>query len=206
MASDPNREMVELVARALGSLCQELVFVGGCATGLLLTDPARPPARATTDVDLIADVLTVTDYYQLQGKLKAQGFREVPEVSCRWRFGDLKVDVMPTKEKFLGFSNRWYPLAVERARAVTLPSGATILVVSPPLFLATKAFPGISLRTPPAKTELRLLELGFVASRASNTSMMTGRRATHGPILAWRPPRRDPEASCSVSPRSRIEA
>lgn len=36
-ADDPNLPIIGLVATALGDLCESVVFVGGCATGLLLT-------------------------------------------------------------------------------------------------------------------------------------------------------------------------
>ena len=41
------------VARGLGSLLDEVAFVGGMVTGLLVTDPGAPEARSTVDVDLI---------------------------------------------------------------------------------------------------------------------------------------------------------
>ena len=34
---DPNIQLLEVVAQALGELCDELLFVGGCAAGLLCT-------------------------------------------------------------------------------------------------------------------------------------------------------------------------
>lgn len=43
----PNLAKLELVAHALGPLREQLVFVGGCAVDLLLTDPAAAPARVT---------------------------------------------------------------------------------------------------------------------------------------------------------------
>ena len=52
----PNVSKVELVARALGDLRERLVFVGGCAVDLLLTDTAAAPSRVTYDVDLVAQV------------------------------------------------------------------------------------------------------------------------------------------------------
>jgi hypothetical protein len=54
---DPNLAKVEIVAASLDILCDELVFVGGCAAGLLLTDPAATQARLTNDVDLVAESL-----------------------------------------------------------------------------------------------------------------------------------------------------
>ncbi len=136
--NDPNIVLVELVVKHLGELCQKLVFVGGYATGLLVTDSGRPPVRAITDVDLIAEVASVTSYYTLHGQLKANGFTEDMEVNCRWRIDDLKVDVMPLDEKILGFTNRWYPLAIQKANPYRLPGGSIIRLVAPPVFLATK--------------------------------------------------------------------
>jgi hypothetical protein len=34
---DPNLALLELIAAALGPLCARFVFVGGCATGMLVT-------------------------------------------------------------------------------------------------------------------------------------------------------------------------
>lgn len=137
-AQDPNVASVELVAHALGELCDELVLVGGCAVGLLITDLARPSVRATQDVDLIAEVTSLANYYGLHEKLKSRGFQEQGDVICRWRKGALIIDVMPAKEIGLGFSNRWYPLAVKHAQQLTLPNGAVIKMVTAPLFIATK--------------------------------------------------------------------
>ena len=57
---------------------------------------------------------------------------------------NVAVDVMPTLEKILGFSNRWYPLALQTATKVALPSDTTIRLVQAPVFIATKleAFAG----------------------------------------------------------------
>ncbi len=45
--NDPNVVMMELVAQRLGDgLREELVFVGGAVTGLLITDPAQPAILA----------------------------------------------------------------------------------------------------------------------------------------------------------------
>ena len=60
--------------------------------------------------------------------------------SARWRVGSVAVDVMPTLDDILGFSNRWYPLALQVADAVSLPSGRSIRLLSTPSFLA--ALPG----------------------------------------------------------------
>ena len=59
---NPNLEIVEIAASRLGAIREETVFVGGCATGLLLTDAAAPPIRATRDVDVIVEVASLASY------------------------------------------------------------------------------------------------------------------------------------------------
>ena len=125
--NDPNVAMLEVVAHRMGdALRSQLVFTGGSVVGLLITDPAMPSIRPTEDVDLVAQVLARSDYHQLEQALRAQGFG--PDLSaqapiCRWRIEHVSVDVMPTLEDILGFSNRWYPLAVASAAPLALPRG-----------------------------------------------------------------------------------
>jgi predicted nucleotidyltransferase len=140
-AHDPNVAKVELIARALGHLREKVVFVGGCAVGLLLTDPAAASPRVTYDVDLIAEVAPLSAYHRLEGEFSRLGFQRdlSPDAPiCRWRYQRLEVDLMPTDPSVLGFSNRWYALAVASAQAVSLPSGIVIRLIGAPAFMATK--------------------------------------------------------------------
>ncbi|HEU4777486.1 MAG TPA: hypothetical protein VFS95_11720 [Telluria sp.] len=120
-------------------MSDELVLVGGCAVGLLITDKARPTVRVTKDVDLIAEVVTLGSYYALEAKLEAIGFRSGNDgVLCRWQKNGLLIDVMPTEEIGFGSTNRWYPLVVKYAEEHILPRGGKIRVISAPLFVAAK--------------------------------------------------------------------
>lgn len=49
---NPNIDILERTVDQLGELTDRLVFLGGCATGLLLSDLAAPPIRLTQDVDV----------------------------------------------------------------------------------------------------------------------------------------------------------
>lgn len=138
---DPNIQLLEVVAQALDDLCDELLIVGGCAAGLLCTSPSAAPARVTYDVDVVAEVVALAAYYALEEKFAARGFvRDMsPDAPiCRWRFGAIEVDLMPSDERVLGFANRWYPLAHKCAVRMALPSGRQIRLISGPAFLATK--------------------------------------------------------------------
>lgn len=141
MTPDPNLAMLERIAEALGPLRRSMVFLGGCATGLLITDPAAAPIRATRDVDVIVETPDRSAYFALEKEMTERGFRHDQSAGapiCRWTFGETLLDVMPTDSSVLGFANRWYPEAMRTQRAVRLPSGVEIAVVSPPAFLATK--------------------------------------------------------------------
>jgi len=136
-----NVVMLEQVASHLGTLLDEVVFVGGAVTSLLITDPAATEVRFTQDVDMIVQVTSHADYYQLEKRLRLLGF--VPDQSqdaplCRWLIDGIQVDVMPTDESILGFSNRWYPLAIKTAQVYSLNTQLKIRLITPPCFVATK--------------------------------------------------------------------
>jgi hypothetical protein len=69
----PNIETLEMAAARLGELRDELVFLGGCATGLLISDAGAPPMRMTRDVDVIAEVASLSDYHGLSARLRKRG-------------------------------------------------------------------------------------------------------------------------------------
>jgi hypothetical protein len=138
-ASDPNRDLLERAAELLQPLLDDVVFVGGCATGLLISDPASGGVRQTTDVDAIVEVASYAKYDALSERLRDLGFGEDSEddVICRWRHPEVVLDLMPTDERILGFSNRWFKPALATARAVDLTTGR-IRAIAPVYFLATK--------------------------------------------------------------------
>ncbi len=144
---NPNLDILILAVEQLGELADEMVFLGGCATGLLITDQAAPPIRVTRDVDALVQVVSLADYYQLSEKLRARGFKEDTSDDaplCRWVAEKVILDVMPTDTQILGFGNKWYAPATDNAELVRLPSGKQIQMVSAPYFLITKleAFDG----------------------------------------------------------------
>ena len=130
-----------MAAIRLGPLLPEIVFVGGCATNLLVTDPGAAPIRETYDVDVIAEIASYADYMGFSERLRALGLEEDTTEDaplCRWRHGNLTVDVMPLDAAILGFSNRWYAPALRAGVLATLPGGLTIHAISAPYFLGTK--------------------------------------------------------------------
>jgi len=135
-----NLRMLEFVATKLGEIRNDVVFLGGCTTGLFISDPLVPDVRYTIDVDCIVDVISRNQYYQLERKLNKQGFKKsiTEDVICRWFYDDVILDVMPTDETILGFGNRWYKQAIASSNLYLLAESLEIRVVTAPYFLATK--------------------------------------------------------------------
>lgn len=144
---DPNLDRLEATAEALGPLMEELCLVGGCAAGLLISDPGASPVWPTEDVDLVVEAIHYAAYQKFCGGIANRGFSQHPgkgEPLCRWRRDELMVDIMPLDESVLGFSNRWYGPAFRSRQELTLPRGSIVHHIDAPHFLATKlsAFEG----------------------------------------------------------------
>jgi predicted nucleotidyltransferase len=139
MKNTRNTLMLNQVANRLEPLLEQLVFVGGATVDLLLTDNAAQTARPTEDVDTIINVTSKHAYDKISLILITLGWQNDTSsgVICRWVQDDLILDVMPTKEEILSFSNPWYPQAIENSQAHQLESNV-ILANSAPYFIASK--------------------------------------------------------------------
>lgn len=135
-------ELLETAAAALGALTERVVFLGGATVGLWFTDPAARPPRATFDVDVVAEVVTLSAYADFQEQLRTLGFHEDIDsgIICRWRHQptDLVLDAVPAETRLAGFGGRWLRPAADAAVGHALPSGARIKVVPPVYLVATK--------------------------------------------------------------------
>jgi len=128
------------VARKLGKLNDEIVYLGGCTTALFINDPLSLDVRPTLDVDCIIDVISLRRYHKFENELSKIGFKQSMEddVICRWRCDDIILDVMPTDEKILGFSNSWYKEAIQNAVTHQIAKDIFIKSITAPYFLAIK--------------------------------------------------------------------
>ena len=135
---DPNLPMLEDAVCKLAPFLEEIVFVGGVTLGLLITDEAAAPIRGTTDVDVIAEIVTYADYIAFSERLRQAHFTEDTGLTCRWHNGSLTLDILALNKEVLGFTNIWYEPALRHASSVTLRGGQAIRVITAPFFLATK--------------------------------------------------------------------
>ncbi len=137
-----NIIMLQAVASGLGNLKDEMVFVGGAVAELYASNPAISEIRTTLDIDCVIELSSRAAHAKLEDSLRARGFANDTSKGapiCRWIYkGVIKVDVMPTDSRVLGFTNRWYEEGIENKIVKTLPDGTDVFVLSPEYYLATK--------------------------------------------------------------------
>jgi hypothetical protein len=81
--ADPNRALFESVVSLLAPVLDDLVFIGGCTTGLFITDPAARGIRPTKDVDAIVDVTSYAKYTALSNGCARWDSRRTPRLAHR---------------------------------------------------------------------------------------------------------------------------
>ena len=137
---NPNYLQFARAVTKLEPLLDQIAFVGGCITALLITDPGAAPVRTTLDVDAIVEITSYAQLTVLEDHMRRLGFRESHAEGaplCRWTHEDLVLDLMPTDPSILGFSNRWYLPALQCAQQIRV-ANRNARVITAPYFLATK--------------------------------------------------------------------
>jgi predicted nucleotidyltransferase len=139
MSHRENITRIKAVYLALEELAPDVVFVGGATVSLYSTRP-ETETRPTDDVDIVVELMHYKEYAVIEEKLRSKGFVNDVEsgVICRYTIYGITVDVMPTSEDILGFSNKWYPEAFANSIQIDPEDGLSIRVFSAPYFLATK--------------------------------------------------------------------
>ena len=133
----PNVVLLARAAGEIGALLDKVVFVGGATTTLYLTNQSHVPhARGTVDVDMILNANRAV-FYDAEKFLRGLGFQNDKKLICRFTKADLVVDLLPTDESILGFSNHWYAEGFKMAEQHNF-ANHTLRVLSFPYFLATK--------------------------------------------------------------------
>ncbi|MBN8823641.1 MULTISPECIES: nucleotidyl transferase AbiEii/AbiGii toxin family protein [unclassified Spirosoma] len=136
-----NLTRLRTVASALSELNEKVVFVGGAVVSLYSPNAASEEPRPTNDIDLIIEVTTYTEFSgQIEERLRQLGFVNDIEsgIICRYRIQGIIVDIMPTDENVLGFSNRWYGEGLLTAINYPISEQQSIRILSAPYFIATK--------------------------------------------------------------------
>ena len=139
MSHHTNKVRIKAVANALGELKEKVVFVGGATISLYADRPVFE-IRPTDDVDVIIEILNYADRTKLEEKLRSIGFTHDIEsgVICRYQIQGIIVDIMPTDDPSMGFTNKWYPEGFTQAVNYDIDEQCRVSILSAPYFIATK--------------------------------------------------------------------
>ncbi len=130
---------IQTIARVLGDLNERVVYVGGAVVGLYIDDPAAPMVRPTKDVDIVVEVASASELEKLRQELAGRGIHFTPEVNvlCRFKYQNILIDVMATKNVDWAPANPWFKAGYELAHVINLEDIA-IRIMPLAHFLAAK--------------------------------------------------------------------
>jgi predicted nucleotidyltransferase len=139
MSHHTNIVRIKAVANALADLKEKVVFVGGATISLFADRPVFE-VRPTDDVDVIIEIVNYVDRIKLEERLRFIGFSHDIEsgVICRYKIKGIIVDIMPTNDLSIGFTNLWYPEGFDNAVNYEIDEINIIKILSAPYFIATK--------------------------------------------------------------------
>lgn len=129
------------IARALGALSSEVVFIGGAIAPILQTHPAIPRVRPTKDVDAVVASTRYASFHQLQIQLGQLKFKmdTSGKHAHRWFAPDgTPFDLVPAGDHLGGTGSEWDRMALETAVETEIEPGLSIRHASAPGFLALK--------------------------------------------------------------------
>lgn len=141
-----TREMIFLIAHALGELNDKAVFVGGATLPFYIPEKYLAQVKPTEDINVVMEIVGRNQNIMNEKLLREKGFRHDTSkgaTACRWIFRDFKVDVMSSDQSGMGFTNRWFREGIQNSIQV-LNSPVPVRIFNLPYFIAAKieAFKG----------------------------------------------------------------
>jgi hypothetical protein len=140
MSHSVNITRIKAVSNALAKIETPVVFVGGATASLYADIDFREMARPTDDVDVVIELVAYKNYAAVEIQLRKIGFvNDIhSNVICRYKYHGLIVDIMPTSEKILGFSNKWYAPGFKQAIDFEIDKQHTVKIFPVTYFIASK--------------------------------------------------------------------
>ena len=134
----PTLESILAVERVIGNFVGPHIYVGGASVGFYVDDAGSEEMRPTDDVDVVVEVASEIARINLDESLRRGGLvNDINGPICRWILNGLKLDIMPSDSRILGFANRWYPAAIQTAISIQMGT-LTIGIPNVAAFIATK--------------------------------------------------------------------
>ena len=107
--------------------------------GLYVDDSGAPEVRPTKDIDIVLEIASQFELEELRQKLAKRGIYFVPEekVVCRFKYQNILLDVMATKEVGWAPANPWFQAGFNYPEVRHLDE-VTIKIMPFAYFLASK--------------------------------------------------------------------
>jgi predicted nucleotidyltransferase len=140
MSHQRNITRIKAVSNALAKLETPVVFAGGAAVSLYVDASFREEVRPTDDVDVVIEIAAYKNYAAMEERLRSLGFANdmTSKIICRYQYRGIIVDIMPTDESILGFSNKWYAPGYKMAMDVEIDKNHTVKIFPVEYFIASK--------------------------------------------------------------------
>lgn len=134
-----NKDVIKTVAEGLAELNQRVVYVGGAVVSMYINDPAADDVRPTKDIDISLEIASLTELEQIRKDLRNKGFNQIADddVICRFRYRNIKVDVMSTREIGWAPANIWFEEGFKLRVPIQIDD-LQIYILPLPYFLASK--------------------------------------------------------------------
>ena len=163
-----NEALIRTIALALGELNEKVVYVGGSVVSLYADDSAAEETRPTKDIDVFLEIASYGKLVKLQENLESKGFYPEPEegVICRFKYKDILVDIMATKEVGWAPADKWFEPGLKKLQQFTIDE-VTINILHVSYFLATK-FNTFHDRKEDARTSRHFEDIIYVLDNSRN--------------------------------------
>lgn len=137
--SQLNLQAVARVARALGDLNKEVVYIGGAVIPIYATEPGADLPRVTEDVDVCVQISSFAQMEHLREQLAAKKIYPDPLGThlYRYTFQGISIDFIPFEDTAFGPTNSWLKPGFDLAYRTEV-DGVDIAVLPVSIFLATK--------------------------------------------------------------------
>jgi hypothetical protein len=134
-----NIQAIKKIALALEEINLDVVYVGGAVVFLYVDNPSVEDARPTMDVDIVVQISSLRHLEEIREKLIKKGFCQTWEdhIICRFRYDDIKVDVMSTTPIGWAPGNQWFEKGFDKKISYNI-DGVNIYILPVSYYLATK--------------------------------------------------------------------
>jgi predicted nucleotidyltransferase len=134
-----NREVTKRIAHALGEMNERVVYVGGAIVSHYIDDPSAEDVRPTKDIDISMKIASLNELETIRQELIKKGFSQSHEdnVICRFRYDDILIDVMATKQIGWAPGNEWFEAGFDHFIIKKIDE-ISVKLLPLPYFLASK--------------------------------------------------------------------